>query len=160
MMAPVTSTVAQDVPPAHPMDIPCAHAASIQLLKATPIGAGDQTLILGRLILDPGGGIGPHKNVGWTNVVVESGSFGFTLLEDDAEMVVVRAATEDTEATQEPVVPGEQVTLNPGDGYTPPIGAAHIGTNLSDGTTTVLFAALVETGQHLEQCVETATPAA
>lgn len=157
---PVASTAAQDVPPPQPMGIPCANGASVQLLKASPIGEGDQLLLLGRVILEPGGGIGAHKNLTLMNVAVESGSFGFTLLTEDAEMTVTRAATEDTEATEEQVVPGEQVTLNPGDAYTAPTGAVHTGTNLSDGETTLLFASLAKAGQPIEQCVDAATPVA
>ena len=71
-----------------------------------------------------------------------------------------RAATADAEATEEPVVVGEEVALNPGDSFVAPTGAAHAGRNLSDGETTVLVAGLVETGRPLEACVETATPAA
>ena len=159
IFAPFASTVAQELPPPQPIELECATDASEQLLGATLIDDGSHTLVQGRLILDQDGSIGAHRNLATTTVVVESGAFGFTLLED-AEMVITRAATDDTEASEEPIVVGEQVTLNPGDSYVPPIGAAHAATNLSDGETSVLFAAVLETGQPLEECVDTATPAA
>ncbi len=159
VLGPGTSAVAQELPPPQPSPLECATGVSTQLLSAIPINDGRQTLLLARGILDPGAHIGAHRNLGTGTVVVESGSFGFTLL-DDVEMTITRAATADTEATEEPVVVGKEVTLNPGDALAPPAGTTHVGRNLSDGETTVLLAGLIETGQPPEECVDAATPAA
>lgn len=159
LLAFAAPAAAQELPPPQPSPLECATGVSAQVLSAIPINDGRQTLLLARGILDPGAHIDAHRNLGTGTVVVESGSFGFTLL-DDVEMTITRAATADTEATKDPVVVGEEVTLNPGDALAPPAGTTHVGRNLSDGETTVLIAGLIETGQPPEECVETATPVA
>ena len=128
------------------------------MLSTTPIGDGDETLALVRVLFDPGGSLGAHNHPGTLAVAVESGSLGYTLLED-VETVITRAATEDTEAVDEPVTVGEEVALDPGDAFID-ANRVHSATNLSDGQTTVLIAGLVETGEPLTSCAEAATPAA
>jgi quercetin dioxygenase-like cupin family protein len=132
IFAPVPSTVAQDSPPPSPIDLPCATNASSQLLGATPVGDGSQTLVLARVLFDPGGRIGEHTHPGTLVVMIESGAFGLTLVEE-GEMIVTHPATAD--------------------------GMVHTGSNLSDGQTTVLISGLIETGTPLTLCVDTATPA-
>lgn len=156
IFAPVPSTVAQDSPPPSPIDLPCVTGASSQLLGATPVEDGSQTLVLARVLLEPGGSIGEHTHPGTLVVVIESGVFGLTLV-DDGEMMVTRAATADSEAIQEPLVVGEETTLEPGDSFVEH-GMVHTASNLGDEQTTVLISALIETGQPLTACVEAATP--
>ena len=157
-LAPFTSTVAQDVPPPNPVDIPCATNVSAQVLAATPVGDGSETLVLARVIFGPGGSLGAHTHPGTLAVVIESGSFGLTLL-NDGEMMVTRAATADSEATQEPLVVDEMATLNPGDSFIE-MGMIHSATNLGDGDTTALISGLIESGQPLTICADDATPMA
>ncbi len=145
-------TNAQENPPPKPVTIDCATNVSSQVFGATPVGDGSQTLVQARIIFGPGGIIGSHTHPGTLVVTVESGSLGFTLLEE-GEMVVNRAATADTEAAAEPMVQGEEVAVEPGDGFVE-TGMVHIGVNLADGTTTVLLAGLITTGEPLTQCVE------
>lgn len=158
ILGPLSPAVAQELPPPNPVDIPCATNASAQLLSATPIGDGDQTLVLARVLLAPGGVIGAHTHPGTLAIVIESGSLGFTLI-DDHEMSITRAATEDTEATEEALVVGEETALEPGDSFIE-TGMVHSASNLSDDQTTVLLAGLIESGQPLTACVDAATPAA
>lgn len=155
--AAMTSTVnAQELPPPNPVTIDCATNASAQVLSAGPVHDGDQTLVLARVILDPGGSIGAHTHPGQLSVVVESGTLGFTLL-DDGEMTITRAATADSEATPEPLTRDAQVALNPGDSFFE-MGMVHSAENLSDGQTTILLAGLIETGQPLTACVDAGSP--
>lgn len=154
---PFSTISAQEAPPPKPIELDCAADASAQLLSATPVGDGSQTLVLARVLFAPGGSIGAHTHPGTLAAVVESGSLGFTLLEDD-EMVITRAATEDTEATEESLVPDKETVLNPGDSFIE-MGMVHSATNLSDGQTTVVLAGLIESGQPLTTCVDAATPA-
>lgn len=149
-VAPVT---AQEVPPPKPVDLSCATNASAQVLSTGPVHDGTQSLVLVRMILGPGGSVGPHTHPGHLSVVVESGALGFTLL-DDGEMSINRAATADTESTPEPLVRDQQVTLNPGDSFFE-MGMVHSATNLSDGETTLLIAGVIEAGQPLASCVDT-----
>lgn len=147
---------AQELPPPKPVELPCAENASSQLLSSGPVGDGSQTLVLARVILDPGGGLGAHTHPGNLAVVVESGVLGFTLL-DEGEMTITRAATTDSEATPVMVAQGEEIALNPGDSLFE-MGMVHSASNLGDEPTSYLVAGLIETGQPLTACVETGTP--
>lgn len=151
-----TPAAAQDVPPPNPIDLPCTENVSAQVLAATPVGDGNQTLLLVRVILGPGGSIGDHTHPGTLAVAIESGTFGLTLAHE-GEMVVTRAATADTEATEEPMVHGEEATLNPGDSFIE-TGMVHSANNLDDGETTALISGLIETGQPLTICATDGTP--
>jgi quercetin dioxygenase-like cupin family protein len=147
----ISTTTAQEAPPPNPIDLPCATNMSAQVLNATPVGDGTQTLILARVIFGPGASLGAHTHPGTVAATVESGLFGFTLI-DEAEMLITRAASADSDATSEPLVPGEEAVLNPGDSFIE-MGMVHSATNLSDGQTTVLLSGLIETGQPLTACV-------
>ncbi len=145
-----TPAMAQDNPPAKPIDLPCATGASAQVLGSTLVNDGTQNLVQARVILEPGGGFTEHTHPGNIVATVESGQFGFTHL-GDADMMVNRAATADSEATQEPLQHGVETTLNPGDWFVE-TGMIHTGVNLSDGQTTVLVTGLIEPGQPLTIC--------
>lgn len=149
--------VAQENPPPKQIEIPCASNVSSQLLGATPVGDGSQTLVQARVIFAPGGTIGTHTHPGTLVVTVESGILGFTPI-GDGEMSVNRVATADTEATTEPLPLGVETAVNPGDWFVE-TGMVHTGVNLSDGITTVLLSGLIETGQPLTICTDDgATP--
>jgi hypothetical protein len=148
----IAPATAQEVPPPKPIDLPCATNMSSQLLGATQIGDGSQTLVLARVIFGPGGNLGAHTHPGTLVAVVETGTLGFTLLED-ADMSINRSATAEREASQEPLAIGEEATLAPGDGFIE-VGMIHSAQNLSDGQTTVLLSGLIETGQPLTACAD------
>jgi len=147
-----TPAMAQDNPPAKPIDLPCATGASAQVLGSTLVNDGTQNLLQVRVILEPGGGFTEHTHPGYVVATVESGLFGFTH-HGDGEMMVNRAATADGEAIQEPLPHGVETTLNPGDWFVE-TGMVHTGVNLSDGQTTVLVTGLIEPGQPLTICAE------
>ncbi len=149
----LSSSLAQDNPPPVEVTLPCAGNVSVQVLGRIPVPDSTQDLALVRIIWGPDGYIGAHTHPGMMWVVVESGSFGLTLI-DDMEMTVTRTATEGTPAAVESLVPGEEVALEPGDGF-PEMGMVHSARNLlSDGVTTTIFSGLVEQGQPLTSCVE------
>lgn len=151
-VGPLASTAAQDAPPPKPIPLDCAVNASSQLLGSTPIGDGSESLVLVRVIFGPGGSIGPHTHPGILTVVVESGSLGFTLV-DEGHMTITRAATADAEASEETAMTGVEMALNPGDGFVE-MGMVHSATNLSDSDTSVLFAGVVETGAPVTACAD------
>jgi hypothetical protein len=151
-----TATAAQEAPAPKPIDLPCVSNVSGQVLNATPVGDGSQTLVLVRIILGPGGTIGNHTHPGTLAVTIESGSFGLTV--DHGEMGINRGGPASAESTPEPITAGQQYTLAPGDGFIE-TGMIHSAANLSDGDTTVLIAGLITTGEPLTQCVDDATPA-
>lgn len=143
---------AQEAPPPKPIDLPCATDMSSQLLGATPVGDGSQTLVSARVIFGPNGSLGAHTHPGTLVATIESGSLGFTLLEP-GEMNVSRSATADAEATQELLAMGEEVSLQPGDGFVE-TGMIHSAQNLAEEPTTVLISGLIETGQPLTACAD------
>lgn len=154
---PATSAAAQDNPPPVKVELPCATDVSVQVLGRTPVEDG-KDLVLVRIIWEPGGGIEAHAHPGTLWVVVESDSLGFTLLED-VDMSITRAATADSEATQEQISRDLEVALDAGDGFAE-TGMVHSARNLSDETTTTLFSGLMEQGQPLTSCVDEASPMA
>jgi len=149
---PISSTAAQEAPSPKPIDLACATDMSSQLLGATPIGDGSQTLISARVIFGPNGSLGAHTHPGTLVATIESGSLGFTLLEH-GEMTVSRSATDGAEASQEPIAMGEEVSLDPGDGFVE-MGMIHSARNLSNEPTTVLLSGRVATGQPLTACAD------
>ncbi len=155
-VSPATAALAQDNPPAQPVELPCATNVSAQVLGRTPVEGTDQNLLLVRIIFGVDGGIGLHTHPGTLVVTVESGALGFTLM-DDGEMVITRAATADTEASEEAAIHGEEVSLEPGDSFIE-MGMVHTARNMSDEPTTVLLAGLIEKDQPLTICAEDGTP--
>jgi hypothetical protein len=151
-LVPLSPAAAQDVPQPKPIDLPCATDMSSQLLGATPVGDGSQTLITARVIFGPNGSLGAHTHPGTLVATIESGNLGFTLLEH-GEMTVSRAAAADGVATQEPLVVDEEVSLDPGDGFVE-MGMIHSARNLADEPTSVLLSGLIETGKPLTACAD------
>lgn len=153
-----TPVMSQELPPPQPIDLECATDASAQVLKTTPVGDGSETLVLVRVLFEPGGQIGAHNHPGILAVAVETGSLEYVLL-DEGETVITRAATQDTEAEEETVSFDEPIVLDPGDTFIDS-NKVHSATNRSDGQTAVLIAGLIETGAPLTACADGATPAA
>lgn len=150
-------SVAAAQPEPQPVTLPCATNISAQVLGNTlPATAEGQALVLARIIFGPGGSIGSHTHPGTLAVSIESGSLGFTLLDQD-EMSVMRAAPAGTPAVAEPLTADQEVELAPGDWFVE-TGMIHSARNLSDEPTSVLLTGLIEAGQPLTQCVE-GTPA-
>jgi quercetin dioxygenase-like cupin family protein len=152
-----TSPAAQAAPPApQPVTLPCATDISIQVLgNAQPAAAEGQTLVLVRAMWAPGGGIGPHTHPGTLVISVESGQFGFTLAEDQmaGEMTVMRSGEPGTPAVPEPMTPGQEVVLEPGD-WVVETGMVHSARAVGDEPVSVVFSGLATTGQPLTTCVE------
>lgn len=113
---PGATVLAQENPPAQPVELPCATNVSAQVLGRTPVEGTDQNLLLVRITFGVDGSIGLHTHPGTLVVTVESGSLGFTLM-DEGEMTITRAATGDTEASEEAAAQGEEVALEPGDSF-------------------------------------------
>lgn len=129
---------------------------SAQVLGRTPVEGSDQNLLLVRITFGGDGSIGLHTHPGTLVVTVESGSLGFTYM-DEGEMTITRAATADTEAAEEAVAQGEEVALDPGDSFIE-MGMVHSARNMSDEPTSVLLAGLIEKDQPLTICTEEGTP--
>lgn len=143
-------------PEPQPVTLPCATDMSIQMLGNTePAAAAGQSLVLVRAIFAPGGGIGPHTHPGTLVISVESGAFGFTLADDQmgGEMMVMRSGEAGTPVAAEPMTPGNEVVLHPGD-WVVETGMVHSARAVGDEPAIVVFSGLAEAGQPLTTCVE------
>ena len=141
-----------------PITLPCATDASVQVLgRGTPAGGAGQALVLARVTFQPGGGIGPHTHPGTLVQSVESGQFGFTLIEE-GEMALMRSGGAGTPAVEEPIPVGQEVELGPGDWFVE-TGMVHSGRAIGDEPVVLVYAGLFAEGQPLTTCVEgTPTP--
>ena len=153
---PAVSTAAP--PERQPITLPCATNAFVQRLSGgAPVGAEDKALVLVRVIFEPGGGIGPHTHPGTLAQTVESGRFGFTLLEE-GEMLMTRSGEAGTPAADEVIPVGQEVELGPGDSFVE-TGMVHTGRALGDEPVVLLYAGLFTAGEPLTTCLEgTPTP--
>ena len=145
-------------PERQPVTLPCATNAFVQVFgRGAPAAGGGQELVLARVTFEPGGGIGPHTHPGTLVQTVESGTFGFTLLEE-GEMMVMRAGGAGTPAAAEPLPVGQEVVLGPGDWFVE-TGMVHTGRAVGDEPVVLTYAGLFAAGQPLTACVEgTPTP--
>jgi len=162
--APMIGARAAAQPAPQPVTLPCATNVSAQVLgNAAPGSAAEQSLVLVRIIFGPGGSIGAHTHPGTLVASVESGTLGFTLTEDAAAggmgtMSVMRAAPAGTPAAAEPLLPGQEAELAPGDWFVE-TGMIHTARSLGEEPAAVLLSGLIETGQPLTQCAAgTPTP--
>ena len=146
--------VAAAAPPApQPVTLPCAENVTAQPLgRHAAMDAAGQDVVLVRIIFGPGGSIGPHTHPGMLVVSVESGTLGFTLLEEGT-MAVTRAAPAGTPAAEEPLTAGQEVLLGPGDGFAE-MGMVHTARSVGDEPAVILVSGLIETGQPLTRCVD------
>lgn len=157
--APMVGARAAAQPAPQPVTIPCATNVSAQVLgNAAPGSAAEQSLVLARIIFGPGGSIGAHTHPGTLVVSVESGTLGFTLMEDAASgemgtMSVMRAAPAGTPAAAEPLAAGQEVELAPGDWFIE-TGMVHTARSIGEEPAAVLLSGLIEAGQPLTQCVD------
>jgi len=88
--------------------------ATIQSLGAiAPMKSPDNTMNLVRLTMEPGASIPAHHHPGPVVIEVESGQFTTGLLK--ASGVINRAARNGKEASTEPIKPGVEYVLEPGD---------------------------------------------
>jgi hypothetical protein len=144
--------IAQDAPAGAPLDLPCATGVTVESLGATqPPDANGMALAGLRITIAPGGGFAAHTHPGTITVFVDSGSFGFTPL-DDMEMTVNRAATPGTPAVAENVAPNTEVLLGAGD-WLVESGMTHEAWNRGDDSAVVIVSGLVDPTLPFVQCV-------
>jgi quercetin dioxygenase-like cupin family protein len=155
----IVSAMAAAAPPdRQPITLSCATNAFVQPLSGgTPMGVEGKSLVLIRVIFEPGGGIGPHTHPGTLAQTVESGRFGFTLLQE-GEMSLMRSGDAGTPAVEESIPVGQEVELGPGDSFVE-TGMVHTGRAIGDEPVVLLYAGLFDAGEPLTSCVEgTPTP--
>lgn len=114
---PAPEPAASDAPaaPAGPISvIELAPGVTAEVFAAVPSDrAPDQTVYLARFVFQPGSEIFPHNHPGTAVLTVESGTWGWTLLEGTAH--VVRGAAAGNTEVEDITEPGTEVMLEVGD---------------------------------------------
>jgi quercetin dioxygenase-like cupin family protein len=150
----VTASVAVAAPPA-PTLIPldCAKDASIQVFGRTNLSSPEgQSLVLARVTFAPGGSIGAHTHPGTLVVTIESGTLGFTLI-DEGEMVIKRSGEPGTDVVDETLTTGVETQLLPGDWFAE-MGMVHSARAIGDEPAVVTFSGLITAGEPITKCVD------
>lgn len=133
----------------------CATNDSSQLLgNALPATVDRQALVLARIIFGPDGGIGAHTHPGALVVSIESGTLGFTLLEDGM-MSIMRSSEAGTPAAETMITTNQEIELTAGD-WLVETGMIHSAHTIGDEPAVVLLSGLIEAGQPLTRCVDEA----
>ncbi len=141
-----------------PVPLPCATNVFVQPLgRGLPAAAEGLALVLVRITIEPGGGIGPHTHPGTLVNSIESGTFAFTLI-DHGDMSVMRSGEAGTPVAAEEIVPGQEVVLHPGDWFVE-TGMVHSARAIGDEPAVLTLSGLIADGQPLTTCVDgTPTP--
>jgi quercetin dioxygenase-like cupin family protein len=115
--------------------------------------APGQTVYVARFVFQPGAEIFPHGHPGTTVLGVQSGSFGWTLVEGSARVVrgAAAGATEPAEVLTEP---GADVVLEPGDAIYYEDDVIHTARGAGDEDAVVLGTLVLTAGQPLLMTAE------
>ena len=122
--------------------------------------ATGQTVYLARFVFQPGAEIFPHSHPGSVLLGVDSGEFGWTLLQGTAH--VVRGAGSGGTETEDITEPDTEVILQPGDAIHYEDDVVHTARGAGDESTVVFGTLVLESGQPLLMPAEMdmgATPA-
>lgn len=109
--------------------------------------AADQTLFMARFTFFPGSEIFSHGHPGTTSLSVESGSFGWTLVEGVA--YVIRGAKTGGTDVEDVLEAGMEITLEPGDAIYYEDDVIHTARCAGEETTVVNAAMLLTAGEPL-----------
>jgi quercetin dioxygenase-like cupin family protein len=141
--------------------IELAPGVSAEVFAGAPSARAEgQTVYLARFTFDPGSEIFPHSHPGTIVLGVDSGTFGWTLLEGTAH--VVRGAGTGGTDVEDITEPGTEVILNPGDAIFYEDDVVHTARGAGDEPAVVMGTLVLETGQPLlmPADMEMATPTA
>ncbi len=153
---------------------PAAAGAAIAVIELAPgvtaeVFAGapsarapGQTVYLARFVFQPGAEFFTHSHPGTTVLGIESGSFGWTLVEGTAH-VVRGAATGATGPAEDLTEPGTEVILEPGDAIFYEDDVVHTARGAGDEEAVVFGTLVLTSGEPLLMPAEmemSGTPAA
>jgi quercetin dioxygenase-like cupin family protein len=151
LAAPETTPPASTTPsPTEPISvIELAPGVTAEVFAGAPSDrAPDQTVYLARFVFQGGSEIFPHSHPGTVVLGVESGSFGWTLLEGTAH-VVRGAAAGNTGPVEDVTEPGTEVILEVGDAIYYEDDVTHTARSAGDEPTVVLGTLVLTTGEPL-----------
>jgi quercetin dioxygenase-like cupin family protein len=145
-----TAPPTSPAPPSGPIAvIELAPGVTAEVFAAAPSDrAADQTVYLARFVFQPGSEIFPHSHPGTTVLGVESGTFGWTLLEGTAH-VVRGAAAGSTGPVEDVTEPGTEVILEVGDAIYYEDDVVHTARGAGDEPAVVLGTLVLTTGEPL-----------
>jgi mannose-6-phosphate isomerase-like protein (cupin superfamily) len=145
-----TAPPASTTPPAEPITVTeLAPGVTAEVFASAPSDrAPDQTVYLARFVFQGGAEIFPHSHPGTVVLGVESGSFGWTLLEGTAH-VVRGAAAGSTGPVEDVTEPGTEVILEVGDAIYYEDDVTHTARSASDEPAVVFGTLVLTTGEPL-----------
>jgi quercetin dioxygenase-like cupin family protein len=138
---------AQEATP--PAGIELAPGVYAEVLAGVPSDRAEgQTLYSARFTFEPGQAIFPHSHPGTTLLSVDSGRFGWTLVQGTAYVIrgAASGATAPTETLSEP---GAEVILEPGDAIYYEDDVVHTARGAGDEPAIVLGAFVLTSGEPL-----------
>jgi quercetin dioxygenase-like cupin family protein len=140
----------ETTPPAEPISvIELAPGVTAEIFAGAPSDrAPDQTVYLARFVFEAGSEIFPHSHPGTVVLGVESGSFGWTLLEGTAH-VVRGAAAGNTGPVEDVTEPGTEVLLEAGDAIYYEDDVTHTARSAGDEAAVVFGTLVLTTGEDL-----------
>ena len=119
--------------------------------SGNPAAATDKTLGLYRVTIQPGGEIPLHSHPGSLVVFVLEGELGYTLQEGEAN--VFRAPVDGEPGPTEPLVPGEESILLPGD-YVFEEDVVHTARNVGETPVVIVVSGLTDADRAFLELVE------
>ena len=146
LMAAQDTTQAEGTPAVTPIELAPGFVGEV-FAAAPSDRAPGQTVYVARFTIQPGSEIYPHGHPGTTVLAVESGSFGWTLVQGEA--YVVRWAGSGGTEVEEVTEPNAEVILEPGDAIYYEDDVIHTARNAGDEVAVVLGSFVLTTGQPL-----------
>jgi quercetin dioxygenase-like cupin family protein len=123
------------------------------LASGLPSDAPGKVLQLERIAIAVGAAIPVHTHPGAYAIYVESGEFGFTVIEGEAQLVTAGSTTPQT------IAAGSEVIAHPGDAIFENGGVVHSARNAGNDPVVVLTAALLMQGMpNLQPTNDQGTP--
>lgn len=132
---------------------PAVEPVAIETLaRGVPAGTGGRTLVLQRIVIQPGVEVPRHRHPADLAYVIESGIFNFTVLEGSVEL------THRGTGATESVGVGTEVVLEAGDAMFEGEGTVHVARNAGTEPVVILLAGVVDEELPFIQPVESGTP--
>jgi quercetin dioxygenase-like cupin family protein len=125
-----------------------APGVTAEVFSGVPSDRGPgQTLYTARFVFQPGAEIFPHSHPGTTSLTVDSGEFGWTLIQGTAH--VVRGAGSGGTQVEDITEPNKEVILNPGDNIYYEDDVVHTARGAGSDPAIVYGSLLLTSGQPL-----------